>query len=114
MLHFFRRLRGPILIGITIIIVVTFSWWGGSRKGLGMGRVREAHDTAFTLYGKSYTHYDLKKLNDLGKLHGISRQQQDEFAARSHRRAHAATVEGRFAKEIVGLEGHDASGAEPA
>ncbi|MGL6527520.1 acetyl-CoA C-acyltransferase, partial [Aeromonas hydrophila] len=47
----------------------------------------------------------------LGKLHGISRQQQDEFAARSHRRAHAATVEGRFAKEIVGLEGHDASGA---
>ncbi len=47
----------------------------------------------------------------LGKLHGISRQQQDEFAARSHRRAYAATVEGRFAKEIVGLEGHDASGA---
>ena len=47
----------------------------------------------------------------LGKLHGISRQQQDEFAARSHRRAHAATVEGRFAKEIVGLEGRDASGA---
>ncbi|MUG30853.1 acetyl-CoA C-acyltransferase FadA [Aeromonas salmonicida] len=47
----------------------------------------------------------------LGKLHGISRQQQDEFAARSHRRAYAATVEGRFAREIVGLEGHDASGA---
>ncbi|MGR2462600.1 thiolase family protein, partial [Salmonella enterica] len=39
----------------------------------------------------------------LGKLHGISRQQQDEFAARSHRRAYAATVEGRFAREIVGL-----------
>lgn len=32
----------------------------------------------------------------LGKLHGISRQQQDEFAARSHARAHAATLEGRF------------------
>lgn len=68
MLHFFRRLRGPILIGITIIIVVTFSWWGGSRKGLGMGRVREAHDTAFTLYGKSYSHYDLEKLNRLQAL----------------------------------------------
>ena len=68
MLHFFRRLRGPILIGITIIIVVTFSWWGGSRKGLGVGGAREAHDTAFTLYGKSYTHYDLEKLNRLQQL----------------------------------------------
>ena len=38
----------------------------------------------------------------LGKLHGISRQQQDEFAARSHRRAHAATVEGRFARRSSG------------
>jgi acetyl-CoA acyltransferase len=47
----------------------------------------------------------------LGKLHGISRAQQDAFAARSHQRAYRATVEGRFAKEIVGLEGHDASGA---
>ncbi|GGA89531.1 3-ketoacyl-CoA thiolase [Neiella marina] len=47
----------------------------------------------------------------LGKLHGISRQQQDEFGARSHQRAHAATVEGRFAKEILPTEGHDANGA---
>ncbi|MGL5030715.1 MAG: acetyl-CoA C-acyltransferase FadA [Aeromonas sp.] len=47
----------------------------------------------------------------IAKLHGVSRAQQDEFAARSHRRAYAATVEGRFAREIVGLEGHDASGA---
>ena len=69
MLHFFRRLRGPILIGITIIIVVTFSWWGGSRNDtMGMGRAREAHDTAFTLYDKAYTHYDLEKLNRLQAL----------------------------------------------
>ncbi|MCU1478566.1 MAG: hypothetical protein JWQ64_3259 [Subtercola sp.] len=31
---------------------------------------------------------------------GFTRQQQDAFAAESHRRAHAATVEGRFAGEI--------------
>jgi acetyl-CoA acyltransferase len=47
----------------------------------------------------------------LGKQHGISRQQQDEFAARSHARAHAATVEGRFKNEIYPIAGHDADGA---
>lgn len=47
----------------------------------------------------------------LGKMHGITREQQDEFAVRSHQRAHAATVEGRFANEIHPVEGHDADGA---
>ncbi|NOH81457.1 acetyl-CoA C-acyltransferase FadA [Vibrio sp. RE86] len=46
----------------------------------------------------------------LGKLHGISREQQDKFAARSHARAHAATVEGRFKNEILPIEGHAADG----
>jgi acetyl-CoA acyltransferase len=46
----------------------------------------------------------------LGRMHGISRQMQDEFAARSHHRAHAATIEGRFKNEILPLEGHDESG----
>lgn len=46
----------------------------------------------------------------LGKMHGISRQAQDEFAARSHRLAHAASEAGRFAKEILPIEGHDADG----
>ena len=48
----------------------------------------------------------------LGKMHGISRQQQDEFAARSHRRAHAATQNGDFKNEIVPMYGHDADGKE--
>ncbi|USD37605.1 MULTISPECIES: acetyl-CoA C-acyltransferase FadA [Ferrimonas] len=47
----------------------------------------------------------------LGKMHGISRQAQDEFGARSHQRAHQATLEGRFNNEIVAIEGHDADGA---
>jgi acetyl-CoA acyltransferase len=46
----------------------------------------------------------------LSKIHGISREMQDEFGARSHRLAHQATVEGRFANEIVATEGHDAAG----
>lgn len=47
----------------------------------------------------------------LGKLHGISRDMQDAFAVRSHQRAYAATVEGRFAKEIQAINGHDSNGA---
>jgi len=46
----------------------------------------------------------------LGRMHGISRQQQDAFAVRSHRLAHQATVEGRFRDEIVPSEGYDQDG----
>ncbi len=46
----------------------------------------------------------------LAKMHGISRQQQDEFGARSHRLAHEATLEGRFKNEIVPIHGHDDNG----
>ncbi|MEP2618289.1 MAG: acetyl-CoA C-acyltransferase, partial [Marinomonas sp.] len=46
----------------------------------------------------------------LGKMHGVSREAQDEFAVRSHRLAHEATLQGRFNNEIVALEGHDAEG----
>lgn len=46
----------------------------------------------------------------LGKLHGISREQQDEFGARSHQKAWEATQEGRWKNEIVPIEGHDTDG----
>lgn len=46
----------------------------------------------------------------LGKMHGITRQQQDEMGARSHRLAHDASINGRFDNEIIGVEGHDAEG----
>ncbi|MEY1661405.1 acetyl-CoA C-acyltransferase FadA [Isoalcanivorax beigongshangi] len=46
----------------------------------------------------------------LGRMHGISRLQQDEFAVRSHQKAWEATVEGRWKNEIVPIEGHDANG----
>ncbi|WP_172380845.1 acetyl-CoA C-acyltransferase FadA [Vibrio sp. Vb339] len=47
----------------------------------------------------------------LGKMHGISREDQDAFAARSHARAQAATVEGRFKNEILPTEAHSADGS---
>ena len=46
----------------------------------------------------------------LGKMHGITRKQQDEFALRSHQKAWEATVEGRWKNEIVPVEGHDSNG----
>lgn len=46
----------------------------------------------------------------LGKMHGITRQQQDEMGARSHRLAQEASINGRFDNEIIGVEGHDAEG----
>tara|TARA_R110002110_G_scaffold240244_1_gene456390 strand:- start:35335 stop:36510 length:1176 start_codon:yes stop_codon:yes gene_type:complete len=47
----------------------------------------------------------------LALLHGIGREQQDKLALRSHQLAHKATEEGKFAREIIPVEGHDESGA---
>jgi len=43
----------------------------------------------------------------LAEIYGISREEQDAFAARSHRLAAAAWAAGRFADEIVQVEGHE-------
>ncbi|MGQ4880492.1 acetyl-CoA C-acyltransferase FadA [Billgrantia sp. LNSP4103-1] len=46
----------------------------------------------------------------LGKMHGVSREEQDKFGVRSHQRAYAANQQGYFDNEIVGVEGHDERG----
>ena len=46
----------------------------------------------------------------LGMQHGVTREMQDAFGARSHQRAHQATIEGRWANEIVPTLGHDENG----
>lgn len=46
----------------------------------------------------------------LSRIHGISREMQDQFAARSHQRAWAATEAGHFKAEIMPTSGHDADG----
>lgn len=46
----------------------------------------------------------------LGMMYGITREQQDAFALRSHQKAWEATQQGRWNNEIVAIEGHDADG----
>jgi acetyl-CoA acyltransferase len=46
----------------------------------------------------------------LALLHGISREDMDAMAERSHRLAHKAREEGKFAREIIPVEGHDDNG----
>ena len=46
----------------------------------------------------------------LGKMHGVNREQQDAFGARSHNRAFDAAASGRFDREIVPIMGHNADG----
>lgn len=46
----------------------------------------------------------------LARLQGISRDEQDRFALRSHQRAWAASRAGYFRREILPQEGHDANG----
>src|SRR5437764_14174463 len=41
---------------------------------------------------------------NVAERYGVSREDQDAFAARSHRRAIAAAAEGRFADELVPVE----------
>jgi acetyl-CoA acyltransferase len=46
----------------------------------------------------------------LAMLHGIDREQQDQFGLRSQLRAFAAQQAGDFEREIVPIEGHDEDG----
>ena len=48
----------------------------------------------------------------LGKINGISREQQDAFGARSHQRAAKAAVDGLWDNEIIQIEGHSADGSK--
>ncbi len=46
----------------------------------------------------------------LSLMHGIQREQMDEFSARSHRLAAKARAEGKFSREIIPIMGHDENG----
>lgn len=46
----------------------------------------------------------------LSKMHGIGREQQDQFGLRSHMKAHEATQAGHFEHEIMARTAHDADG----
>jgi acetyl-CoA C-acetyltransferase len=59
------------------------------------------HDGLFDAFDKMAMGEATEKHND---SHGFSREEQDEYAARSHELAAAAIKEGRFADEIVPVE----------
>lgn len=46
----------------------------------------------------------------LARMHGVGRTQQDEFAMRSHQKAHEANTNGRFKNELMPTPGHDELG----
>jgi 3-oxoadipyl-CoA thiolase len=82
-----------------------------SKSPAAWGRHVEVHDTTIgwrfvnprmkELFG---THPMGETAEIVGREYGISRQEQDEFALESHRRAIAARDEGRFKDEIVPIE----------
>jgi len=55
---------------------------------------------------KDWTISNGESAEKLAEIYGISREEQDAFAARSHRLAAAAWADGRFDDEIVQVEGH--------
>ncbi|MDQ1076186.1 MULTISPECIES: thiolase family protein [Microbacterium] len=55
---------------------------------------------------KDWTISNGESAEKLAQIYGISREEQDAFAARSHRLAAAAWVAGTFDDEIVQVEGH--------
>lgn len=77
----------------------------GSREGFKYGDVQLldhlAHDGLFCAFDQVAMGLSTEKYN---AGYGVSRQEQDAFAARSHQRAAAAVERGVFAEEIVPVE----------
>ncbi|OMC19577.1 acetyl-CoA C-acetyltransferase [Mycobacterium colombiense] len=86
--------------------------WGGARNGVqvhdGLARGRT------TAGGRNYPVPGgmLETAENLRRQYGISRQEQDELAVRSHQRAVAAQKDGVLAEEIIGVAVSTRSGEE--
>lgn len=82
-----------------------------AKSGTAWGRAAEVHDTTI---GWRFVNPRMKQLFGVDSMPqtaqnvadewGVSRQDQDAFAARSQERAAAAIASGRLAREIVGVE----------
>ncbi|GAA0533694.1 acetyl-CoA acetyltransferase [Saccharopolyspora subtropica] len=77
----------------------------GSREGFKYGDVQMldhmAHDGLFCAFDQVAMGLSTEKYNS---RHGVTREEQDAFAARSHQRAAAAIDKGLFAEEITPVE----------
>lgn len=63
MLEFFRHHRGAFLIFLTVIIIISFSFWGGWTRA--RGGATSPNDTAFTIYGRNYTRAEAQRFDRL-------------------------------------------------
>ncbi len=77
----------------------------GARAGFRLGPGAQLEDSLFVALKDTYCGFFMAQTSDnLARKYGISREQQDEFALRSHERANIANNNGRFAEEIVPVE----------
>ena len=77
----------------------------GARGGIRLGPGPAMEDSLFAALKDSYCGLFMAQTSDnLARKYGVTRQQQDEFALRSHDRANKANNNGRFAQEIVPVE----------
>ncbi len=72
MLHFFRRHKGPVMMFIAAIVIISFSMWGGWRRS--NSQTAQETDTAFSIYGENYTFAEFKRFNrylELAQMLGL-------------------------------------------
>ena len=76
----------------------------GARSGIRLGQ-GALEDTLMVALKDSYCGLFMAQTSDnLAKRFGVTREQQDEFALRSHRLSNAANTNGRFAEERLAVE----------
>lgn len=81
MLEFFRRHRGAFLITLTIVIIISFSVWGGWKSDGGMP-MASSSDPAFTIYGEQYSVGEMQRLERYQQVAGML-QMYDLFSLSS-------------------------------
>ena len=74
----------------------------GARAGIRLGPGAQLEDSLWVALKDSYCGMLMAQTSDnLARKYGITREQQDEFALRSHTLSNAANNDGRFAEERV-------------
>jgi len=77
----------------------------GARAGFKLGAAPPLEDSLFVALKDSRCELFMAQTSDnLARRYGLTREEQDRFALRSHERANAANTNGRFAEEVVPVE----------
>jgi acetyl-CoA acyltransferase 2 len=77
----------------------------GARAGFKLGAAPPLEDSLFVALKDSRCDLFMAQTSDnLSRKYGITREEQDRLALRSHERANTANTNGRFAEEVVPVE----------